>query len=476
MRTLVGVIPVLIFLVLATIQCFHAGLQPDDSGFVALRVAENFRSGAGLVFNPGERRDLIDSPLWVAQLSMLSLSVHAPLLVQMYGLVLGILVLLLLLGSPRSRLVGAGAAAFVAVDGLFVSRATAGGSEPLVALHLTLLYPILRAARGRGAARRDTDVALAIWAALAGFVRYELIMLALPVALGSGLREPRRALAWLPMAAGSLGGVLCLGLRWSYFGSHPGYWEPWPPTGESVLTAAQALGTVTIRRPLLWIGGAVLVSEWLQGRLWLGRRIGLAWGLLALMLFSLVPARGTDVERHVAAALPLVTLLAVDAVWRHTRTRLALVAALLLVLAQPGWTAARRLANPRMDGAYVRIGQWLRTHALPGTVVGAQRVGALGYHSGMHMEDVAGRVSPRVARARRMLPPHTLHDETPAFLSMFRQEPDVVVVLPGDPIPSARTYVPNDDAVPEAIRGPFRIYRWAGSPVWRRAPALSTRP
>jgi hypothetical protein len=103
MRTLVGVVPVLIFLVLATIQCFHAGLQPDDSGFVALRVAENFRSGAGLVFNPGERRDLIDSPLWVAQLSMLTLSVRAPLLVQLYGLVLGVLVLLLLLGSPRSR-------------------------------------------------------------------------------------------------------------------------------------------------------------------------------------------------------------------------------------------------------------------------------------------------------------------------------------------------------------------------------------
>ncbi len=59
---------------------------------------------------------------------------------------------------------------------------------------------------------------------------------------------------------------------------------------------------------------------------------------------------------------------------------------------------------------------------------------------------------------------------------MFRQEPDVVVVLPGDPVPSARTYVPNDDAVPESIRGPFRIYRWAGSPVWNIMPEMSTRP
>ena len=52
MRTLLGVIPVVVFLALATIQCFDAGLQPDDAGFVALRVAQNFRSGGGLAFNP----------------------------------------------------------------------------------------------------------------------------------------------------------------------------------------------------------------------------------------------------------------------------------------------------------------------------------------------------------------------------------------------------------------------------------------
>ncbi len=476
MRTLVGIIPVLIFLVLATLQSFHAGLQPDDSGFVALRVADNFRQGAGLVFNPGERRDLVDSPLWVSQLSMLTLSVRAPLLVQFYGLVLGIGVLLVLVASARSRLIGAGAALFVAVDGIFVSRVTAGTSDPLVALHLVLLYPILRAARGRTEGHRESDIALALWAALAGFVRYELVLLAVPVTLGAGLREPRRVFAWLPLAAAVVGSALCLGLRWGYFGTSPDYWEPWPPTLQSFLSGAQTFGELLVRRPLLWIGAAILISEWVHGRLWLGRRIGLAWGLFAFLVFAMMPARGTDVERHVAAALPLATLLAVDAVWKRARTRPALVAALLFVLAQPGWTQAGRSTDPDLSQAYSRIGQWLRTHALPGTVVGAHRVGALGYHSGMLMEDVAGRVSPRVANARRLLGPDALHDETSAFQIMFRQEPDVVVVLPGDPIPSARTYVPNDDAVPEAIRGPFRIYRWAGSPVWQNPPQVSTRP
>ncbi len=43
MRTLLGIVPVVIFLALATHLCFQAGLQPDDRGYVALRVAENFR-------------------------------------------------------------------------------------------------------------------------------------------------------------------------------------------------------------------------------------------------------------------------------------------------------------------------------------------------------------------------------------------------------------------------------------------------
>jgi hypothetical protein len=106
--------------------------------------------------------------------------------------------------------------------------------------------------------------------------------------------------------------------------------------------------------------------------------------------------------------------------------------------------------------------------------VGAGRVGALGYYSRLRTEDVSGRVSPRVAAARRALAPAAEADAQEAFQSMFRQEPDVVLVLPGNPVPSAQLYVPNDDAVPEAIRGPFRVYRWAGSPVWREAPEVTT--
>ncbi|UCE03382.1 MAG: hypothetical protein JSW67_04110 [Candidatus Latescibacterota bacterium] len=475
MRTLLAIVPVAIFLALGTHLCFQAGLQPDDHGYMALRVADNFRTGQGLTFNAGERRDLVDSLLWVGQLSLLSFSRAAPLFLQLLGLVLGVVVLLLVAACPRSRLVGAGAALFIALDGLFVARLTAGGSEPLAALHLLLLYPILRAARGRASGFRESDAALALWAGLAACVRYEFVILALPVSLGAGLREPRRGWAWLPMAAACVAAVLCVGLRWSYFQARPAYWEPWPPTAGSLGDAARVLAENVLRRPLLLIGIALLVAEWMRGRLWLGRRSGLAWGLVALLLFSLAPARGGDVERQIAAILPLAYLLAVEAIWRREGTRPALLAALLLLLAQPAWTAVGRDADPALDGPYARVGQWLRSHTLPGTVVGARRVGAVGYYSGLRVEDVRGRVSPRVAAARRLLAPSGEEDLQASFQPMFRQEPDLVLVLPGEPVPSARTYVPNDDALPEAIRGPFRVYRWAGSPVWRSQPQLSTR-
>ncbi len=462
MRLLLGLVPLMIFLGLAAHLCLQAGMQPDEVGYTSLRVAENFRSGDGLAFNPGERRDLFESPLWIGLLSLLSFSSQAPLALLALALFLGVLILMLVLGGPREPLVGAGAALFVALDGLFVTRTVTGASEPLVALYLVCLYPILRGAKGTP----EVAWGLAIWAGSAGLVRFDLLVVALPVTLGAALREPRRKLAWLPFAAAVVGAVVCGAVRGLVFGARPAFWEPWPPTLPSLLDASNVLLALLLRRPLLCLGIAILVSEWLHGRMWLGRRVGLAWGLVALVLLALAPAQGQEVERLAAPILPLAYLLAVDAVWRRARTRAALVAALLLVVAQPGWTSGGRRFEPEVDVAYARIGRWLATHAAPETLVGAARVGALGYHSGLRVEDVQGRASARVAAARR-LRPTPVEDVDAAFQRVFKLEPDLVVLLPGDPVPSARTYVPNDDALPEAIRGPFRLYRWAGSSVWR---------
>jgi hypothetical protein len=126
-----------------------------------------------------------------------------------------------------------------------------------------------------------------------------------------------------------------------------------------------------------------------------------------------------------------------------------------------------------VDAAYARLGRWLATHATTETSVGAARVGALGYHSGLRVEDARGRVSARVAAARRVAS-QSDQDRQVAFQLVFKLEPDLVIVLPGDPVPSARTYVPADQSIPEVVRGPFRVYRWAGSSVWRRAAEMKS--
>jgi hypothetical protein len=219
-----------------------------------------------------------------------------------------------------------------------------------------------------------------------------------------------------------------------------------------------------VRRPLVGIGMIVMLSTWVRGKFRIGRSTGFGWGLLVLAAFALLPSAGHDVERTVTILLAPAYLLAVESVWRGTRTRLGLVAALLLVGAQPARTWMARTTTPEARAGYAKLGEWLETHALPGTVVGARQVGALGYYSGLEMEDVLGQVSPRVAAARRATDgANAPHD----FAPMLRQEPDLVLTAPQEPVPSAILYVPNSDAVPTALRSDYGIYRWAGSPVWR---------
>jgi hypothetical protein len=466
-RLLFGIIPVLLFLTLAVGHAVRAGVQPDDAGFVALRVAENLRSGDGLGFNVGERRDLVDSPLWLAVLSVLSFSSSAPQLVQVVGLGLGVAVIIIVLAGPRLPVAGACACLFLALDGLFAARATLGGSATLAALYLLGLSLVLRRGRGRDGAPGGTQRLLAGWAAAAALVRYEFVLVAVPATLGWALADRRRRRAWLPLAAALAGGAVVLGLRWRYFQDVPAYWQPWPPSPEGVAQAAAGLADLGLRRPLLLLGTLVLLSSWLRAPLRFGCGSGLTWGLFALGGFALLPAAGGDLVRQAGAVLPLAYLLAVETVWRGTRTRLGLVAALLLVAAQPASTWSVRDVDPRESTTHVRLGQWLRAHALPGTVVGARQVGALGYYSRLQMEDVQGRVSARVAEARRGLAGLGAAPGRVEFDAMLRQEPDLVILGRGEPLPTATLYVPNLDAVPPAVRGELGVYRWAGSPVWR---------
>lgn len=465
MRPLFALVPVAIFLTLATSHCIRSGLELEDAGYIALRVADNLNQGRGAVFNPGERRDLVDSPLWLGCLALVSFSTHAPLVLQAAGITLGVVTILLVLAAPRMLVAGACASLFLGLDGLFAARATAGTSGLLAALYLVGLYAVTRS--GRGATQEHPhDYVLAGWTAAAACVRYEFVLVAFPVALGWALADRRRLHAWVPLATTLLGAALCLWIRDAYFGAPPAYWEPWPPSTAGIESGAHGFAELAMRRPLLGLGVLLAVTNAARGRYRWGRDAGVAWGIALLCSFSLLPCAGHDVERHFVVLLPLAYLLSVEAVWRASRTRIGLVAALLLVVAQPAWTWTARNSSPETRAAYAQFGQWLRVHALPGTIVGARQVGAIGYYSRLAMEDALGQVSPRVAASRRAQLPTTWAVASVDFAAMLRQEPDLVLVGESEPVPSPILYVPNLDAVPRALRGGFGVYRWAGSPVW----------
>lgn len=468
-RPFFAIIPVALFLALATSHCIRSGLELDDSGYIALRVADNLRQGNGTVFNPGERRDLVDSPLWLGLLAIASSSREAPMVLQLAGLVFGAGVLIVVLAAPRKPVAGACASLFLGLDGLFAARATSGTSGLLAAGYLVGLYAVTRWARSRPEDEPPPDGILAGWTAAAAVVRYELVLVALPVALVWGLSQWRRLHAWLPLVVASLGAALCLYVRSAYFGALPAYWEPWPPSASGMQSGAAILAGYVLRRPLLVLGACVVVASALRRRFLPGRDAGIGLGVVALGGFALLPCAGQDIERQFVVLLPLIYLLAVESVWRATRARLGLVVALLLVAAQPAWTWSARTELPESRAAYARLGQWLGAHAIPGTLVGARQVGALGYYSGLVVVDALGQVSPQVAVARRLQAPTPYAVAALDFAAMLRQEPDLVLVAPSEPIPSSTLYVPNRDAIPPALRGSFGIYRWAGSPVWKQA-------
>jgi len=475
-RLLFVIIPMVLFLVLAVGHCVRSGVELDDDGYIVLRVADNLRSGNGMVFNPGERRDVTDSPLWVGLVLPFSFTKDAPFWVVACGLALGVAVLLAVHAGPRLTVAGACASLFLALDGLFAARATAGTSATFAALYVLVLFGMVRRWRGRTEAGLNEPV-LAAWLAVAALVRYELVLIAIPTALGWALPERRRSRAWLPLAAAIGGALVCALARWLYFDTLPALWEPWPPTSASMRAGTMTLLGLVLRRPLLALGAFVLVAGIASGASRPNRTSGLTFGFFLLAFFAILPAGGTDVLRHAPVLLPLGYVLAVEAVWRGTRTRFGLVAALLLVAAQPAWTWKEVVERSGSAAGYARLGQWLQSRARTDTVVGAREVGALGYYSRLRMEDVEGQVSGRVAAQRRARPPVSEEIAARDFVPMLSLEPDLVVVAYGEPVPSNMVYVPNQNAVPSVLRGNYGVYRWAGSPVWRTTavPEPSTR-
>jgi len=136
------------------------------------------------------------------------------------------------------------------------------------------------------------------------------------------------------------------------------------------------------QRLFLWIAGVDLLYVLLVGGDWMGA------------------------GRFLLPVLPLLVLAAAEwtarALSRPDRTRLAVPALLVLILAQlvlTSWRGERRSVRSELPylASRAAVGEWLQQHAVPGDSLLTGEIGQLGWDSGLYTLDFFGLTDPRIA-------------------------------------------------------------------------------
>lgn len=352
-----------------------------DDAFLVLRVARNVVAGHGPVYNPGEWVEVCTSPVWLALVSAAHAAGAEPLLA---ARALGV-----------AALVGVVAALGRSGDRPALAVALAGTSGPLLTWSVGGLETPLAAA-----------VALAAWvghaggrwwapwvAALAPLVRPELALVPL-AQVADHLWAGRRGDA-ARGALTALGGVGAAELaRWGVYGD----WLPNPAHAKVGATADQVWrGLHHLRRWAPW-GGPLAACALVAAR----RRedaAPVAW--LALHV-AFVVAVGGDALPAWRFFVPLVP----TAAWLAARAAAVPSPALVAVAA---WQAAgpwldRRQAPRDADATVTErgreVGEWLRDHFPPDTVIATNTAGTVPYYSGFVAIDTLGLADRHIATRR----------------------------------------------------------------------------
>ena len=431
-----------------------------DDVFITYRYASNLASGAGLVYNPGERVLSTTSPLWAALLSpfaALGLDVHAAaVLLGAFSLAAGGICLWQIGRASRQP--------WIAWAGLLlyplhpVVTGTLGSETPLylalglgaLALHLRGRPRLAAACAGLAAAARPDGL---LFAAVIGLD-------ALAQSWNARRRGGRSPLPWGAAGIFLLAWLPWVLWAWAYYGS------PLPVT----LAAKQAQGTLAVSQSFwggfwqtlhtsaeagyfrLELGLALvgmvflvwrLVRGWREGALRAGladlRPLGLLLGW-TLAYFAAYTALGvTRYFWYYAPLLPALVVgigLGLDALGqaaarifppRSRLLRLALPALVCagLVLAQ-GEALAHTAPDVRMS-VYRQAGEWLQANTPPEASVGTLEVGLLGYISQRRMVDFAGLLQPETAA---QLSVQGSYDRT-AQWAVQRYQPEVLVLQEG---------------------------------------------
>lgn len=432
---------------LAAVVITRSGWLCDDA-YITFRTVENLMHGLGPVWNPGERVQAFTHPLWLflaAAGRLITGETYAS------AITLGVICSLLALGilgmrCARTPLAGALAVLVLTNSRAFVDYATSGLENPLSNLLLTAFAALLlRDARGardfgdfRDARNAGADGRLTILALLASLgllTRPDLALLFLP-----GLLVAAHPLRWQRAVRSLALGALPF-VAWEAF-SLVYYGFPFPNTAYAKLGSG-------VESAELWARGAsYLLSSWthdpttpaaiLAGiavALWRGDRWSRSLAAGAALYLVFVAAIGGDFMRGRFLAAPLLVAMIALARDRAAVTRLAPVAATLLVSLSflapnvPALTGAsfggdrtadcdehgicderrfyyratgllrRRPGVPVPDSPYAELGRHYRLDGTTRTIV-HRYIGFLGYSSGpnVHVIDEHALADPLLAR------------------------------------------------------------------------------
>ncbi|HMB53685.1 MAG TPA: hypothetical protein VKU40_10230 [Thermoanaerobaculia bacterium] len=399
-----------------------------DDAYITYRYAQNYATGNGLVFNPGERVLGTTAPGWAFALGLASR--FLPLDPAAWGTLLSALALAwlslaLFRPSPAFSLLFA-ALAFTLPWNLQLLGAE---GFPIVALAVTAALLALPP---------DPDdarpVAAGVLMAAAMALRLDAALAA--TAVGVALWVRGRRLPWRYGVGGLLPLAAWLALLWAKFGtvlpntlagkrSEGGasagsgipHWLGYTRAEWSwlhrELPAAAALWLLALAA-----AGAVLLVLALRRRADLrARHLPLVAALAAWVVAHEVIYRAVGVPFAPWYHLPTVAALLALAAWaawaarEETRRWLAgrpvlafAAAALLLapiVVPGAGWLAAHRDRAPDARTAlYADVGRHLAAVSRPGDVVAAVEIGALAYTSDRPVLDLMGLVDPAALEAR----------------------------------------------------------------------------
>lgn len=404
----------------AVLQGFFPSPFQDDA-YISLRYARNLATGAGLVFNPGERVEGFTNPLWtLIAAAALALKLKGTLTLLVLGVACyaGLIVSAGRLGAesslhPRYRaliplLTGASTAtAYWSLTGM--------ETVPFAWAVLEGLRHALRAARTRSCGDPWMGLCFGVAALLrpeaVGYFGLLLGVLAVHAWRGGARPRPDAALVGCLLAFGALVGAYQV-FRLSYYGA----WLP-----NTFYAKVEAHGAFA--RGLQYVGkgalsgalGFLLVPVFAARRAWARPELFVPASLVAFHLLYVV-AVGGDYMKFGRFLIPVLSPAAVlwaaamDALgvddtgaWRSPRIRAASLAFIALTFTAglaPFITGHDELRTVRSVENYRAIGRWIAAWVPPETLVATPAIGAIGYLGHTRILDTLGLVDPWLSHHR----------------------------------------------------------------------------